>query len=183
MAKSKSLQKEKLVKKKLLTRTASGKLRKLEPRKDLTKKEFIGLIKRPALKFKSVAENIRHFHVKTIEEKANSLGYAFMIGELLVKQKKEVGYGKWMDWMEKNLSFSRQWAVKYIKVFENRELLLANAKPTLHLTFTAAAKQLEIPKDKKPKDTKKKLLLRRSRNPLHQRNSLKLKGRKKGQTR
>ena len=48
---------------------------------------------------------------------------AMRIGELLVKQKEEVGHGNWESWMEENLPFNERTAQRYMEYHRFRDLL------------------------------------------------------------
>lgn len=74
--------------------------------------------------------------IKQIKDQVDSMKSAqrtmiesvFLIGELLMRKKKEIGHGSFIPWInehEGELGFSERQARNYIKVFENKETIEA----------------------------------------------------------
>lgn len=78
------------------------------------------------------ADEIRELHADIGLLYAASLQKAFRIGELLSEQKAECRHGEWLPWLEANFSgvISSQTAQQYMRMHENRELLIGHAVET-----------------------------------------------------
>ncbi len=76
---------------------------------------------------------------------------AIRAGELLTEQKAELAHGEWLPWIDKNLSFSESTALRYMKVWANRDRI----KSVSVTDLTEAYKLLEEPKKKKRAPSKK----------------------------
>lgn len=75
-----------------------------------------------ALKLSRAAE-IRRLHEEIGASVQNVLDKAIQIGGLLSAQKREVGHGKWLPWLEANCSFSLRAAEDYMRFYKRREEL------------------------------------------------------------
>lgn len=78
------------------------------------------------------ADEIRELHADIALLYASSLQKAFRIGELLSEQKAECRHGEWLPWLEDNFGgvISQQTAQQYMRMSDNRELLLQHSVET-----------------------------------------------------
>lgn len=67
---------------------------------------------------------INKLHTEIISAARRSLDNAIRIGKLLTEVKEKLPHGAWLPWLQKNISFSRQTADNYRRVFEQRDKLL-----------------------------------------------------------
>ena len=54
-----------------------------------------------------------------------------MVGEILSTKKARLRHGSWMSWVITNLDFSYKTATNYIRLYENRDEVLAQEPGTL----------------------------------------------------
>ena len=96
------------------------------------------------------APQINQLHEGVLEGARTTLRTAIQIGELLIAQKKEVGHGNWIPWMDANLRFSPATSGRYMRCFDKRAEL--NQSPMTDLTLVEAARVVF-----KPAKTKERL--------------------------
>ena len=71
----------------------------------------------------STIEEIKRLHGKLQSLATDALGQAIRIGELLCSMKSALGHGRWLSWLENNVSFSERTAQNYMGVFQKRDRL------------------------------------------------------------
>lgn len=105
---------------------------------------------------------------KELEQITNQFQDLFLervlrIGEILVKQKEEIGHGHFKNWVNETLPFEYRQANNYMKIYKNRERLKSETRFTFQnfrsiLTYLkTSSKSLEIEKQHN-KDSLKVLL-------------------------
>lgn len=72
---------------------------------------------------KNEVTEINQLHQSIIQDLSNAVQSAILIGEKLQIQKKVVGHGNWEKWMKENLEFSDSTAKRYVRLFENKQLV------------------------------------------------------------
>lgn len=72
---------------------------------------------------KNEATEINQLHQSIMQDLTNAVQSAILIGEKLLIQKKVVGHGNWGKWMKDNIDFSDSTAKRYIRLFENKQLV------------------------------------------------------------
>ncbi len=99
------------------------------------------------------ASEINLLHLEIATAYGMSLKRAIQIGELLSRQKKDLGHGKFLAWMRDRLTFSERSARNYMNLFKRRaELESANvADLTTAYRLTAPKTQTKPKSTKKPK--------------------------------
>ena len=80
-------------------------------------------------------------HTEITEALKSSLEKAILIGQLLTEQKKELNHGEFTSWIKENLPFTGRTARNYIKLFNNKDMLITERVSDL----TAAYKLLSTP--------------------------------------
>ena len=70
----------------------------------------------------SVVKEITRLHSEILLSARTSLQKAMRVGELLCRVRAS-RRGKWLDWLEQNVSFSRRTAYNYLSCFDRRESL------------------------------------------------------------
>lgn len=78
------------------------------------------------------ADQINTLHGEMTGHMTMAVKKAIEIGRLLSEQKGRLAHGEWIPWVESNLTFGQRQAERYVRVFNNKELL--NATPGTHLT-------------------------------------------------
>lgn len=106
------------------------------------------------------AEKISILHISIETNIKNAIRNAIKIGELLIEKKSMLGHGKFIPWIAANLPFSERTAQRYIKLFENRDLLnttpVSDLKSAYKLLSSADHEEKEInPKEISKVDAKK----------------------------
>ncbi|WP_061286501.1 DUF3102 domain-containing protein [Leptospira interrogans] len=106
------------------------------------------------------AEKISMLHISIETNIKNAIRNAIKIGELLIEKKSMLGHGKFIPWIATNLPFSERTAQRYIKLFENRDLLnttpVSDLKSAYKLLSSTDHEEKEInPKEISKVDTKK----------------------------
>ncbi|UOG62587.1 DUF3102 domain-containing protein [Leptospira noguchii] len=94
------------------------------------------------------AEKISMLHTSIETNIKNAIRNAIKIGELLIEKKSRLGHGKFIPWITTNLPFSERTAQRYIKLFENRDLLnttpVSDLKSAYKLLSSADREEKEI---------------------------------------
>ncbi|EMM99338.1 DUF3102 domain-containing protein [Leptospira noguchii] len=106
------------------------------------------------------AEKISMLHTSIETNIKNAIRNAIKIGELLIEKKSRLGHGKFIPWITTNLPFSERTAQRYIKLFENRDLLnttpVSDLKSAYKLLSSADREEKEInPKEISKVDAKR----------------------------
>ncbi|QOI45231.1 DUF3102 domain-containing protein (plasmid) [Leptospira interrogans serovar Canicola] len=106
------------------------------------------------------AEKISMLHISIETNIKNAIRNAIKIGELLIEKKSMLGHGKFIPWIATNLPFSERTAQRYIKLFENRDLLnttpVSDLKSAYKLLSSTDHEEKEInPKEISKVDAKK----------------------------
>lgn len=86
---------------------------------------------------KNRIQEITELHNQISSLLLTALEKGIRIGELLTEQKKELPHGQFGQWIEDNLPFAIRTCQEYMKLYENRELLL-----TQHVQNFRDAKKL-----------------------------------------
>lgn len=74
----------------------------------------------------------------------DQVGYGMIeLGKRLIEMKKRLGHGKFLDYLEKTVMFSRFTATKFMRIAEG----YSNVKSTLHLGTEKAYAILDVPED------------------------------------
>ena len=71
----------------------------------------------------STVEEINRLHEEVQSLATDALDRAIRIGELLCSVKSALGHGRWLSWLEDNVSFSERTAQNYMRVFQKRARL------------------------------------------------------------
>jgi len=80
----------------------------------------VGKVRKPVNLVKIVHDvSVLHAEIGTAINTA--MQKAIVVGELLSEAKKEVGYGKWQNWVEVNLPITPRQSGKYIRLYNERE--------------------------------------------------------------
>ena len=80
-------------------------------------------------------QKITELHEEIKSLMINSLEKAFIIGQLLTEQKKELPHGEFIPWIENNLPFTDRTARNYMTVFKNKDLLKRKALSDLDSAY------------------------------------------------
>ena len=67
-------------------------------------------------KWDTVPVKINKLHCLAQEAAATAIEYAVAAGELLIEEKKSVGHGGWLSWIQENVDFSERTARNYMRV-------------------------------------------------------------------
>jgi hypothetical protein len=89
----------------------------------MNKKERAAANTMNEIETKAVAEEINRLHHEILSVARTTLEKAIRIGELLAKQKASLGHGQWLPWLEANVELNPRTAQRYIRVWENRQML------------------------------------------------------------
>ena len=95
-------------------------------------------------KHKLIEANIKKIislHNEITESLKTSLEKAILIGQLLIEQKEKLKHGEFTSWIKENLPFTGRTARNYIKLFNNKDMLITERVSDL----TAAYKLLSTP--------------------------------------
>ncbi len=80
----------------------------------------------------------------------SGLEHARRAGELLIEAKGQCPHGRWLPWLEANVTFSPRTAQAYMRVADRWEELQAKAQGLAHLTFEDGLKLLAAPQEADP---------------------------------
>lgn len=80
-------------------------------------------------------QKITELHEEIKSLMINSLEKAFIIGQLLEEQKKELPHGEFITWIETNLPFGDRTARNYITVYKNKDILKRKAVSDLNNAY------------------------------------------------
>ena len=69
-----------------------------------------------------------------------SLDAAIRLGELLTEVKKDVGHGRWGEWLTDNVPFTDRTARRYMLVYESREMLKTDNVSDLSAAYALCIK-------------------------------------------
>jgi hypothetical protein len=116
----------------------------------------------PGIQDQTAAEEINRLHRDILEAGKRTFGVAIEIGRLLSAQKKTLGHGRWLPWLEDHIQFTSRTATNYMRLFENRDKLksetisdLAEAYRVLaHKNPNRTIPNAGPPKQKRPKPQK-----------------------------
>ena len=103
---------------------------------------------RPASSLAELATAINASHESLKGAISAGLTHARKAGQCLLAAKKQVGHGHWLDWLKKNITFSRSTVSNYIRVAERwEEVVRSNVQPVAHLNFKEALQLLAAKDD------------------------------------
>lgn len=71
----------------------------------------------------SIAANIEKAHKEFLESVKTSLDKAVYVGEQLILVKENLEHGKFLGWMEENISFSERTAQKYMRIARKQDVI------------------------------------------------------------
>ncbi|MCZ8156819.1 MAG: DUF3102 domain-containing protein [Leptospira sp.] len=98
---------------------------------------------------------LRNLHEGIIANARNMVQNAILIGEILTQKKSKLKHGEFIPWVESNLNFKIRTAQRYVKMFENRELINASALTHLEDAYKLIAGPIADEKEINPSSTKK----------------------------
>lgn len=110
----------------------------------------IGQEKKETLSAEPAVKKITNLYKAVSENMQDSLEKLSEIGKLLTEQKENTEHGKFTEWVEKNLPFGIRQAQKYMRLFENGNLLInANSNSLLEInSLEDSLKLISNPKGK-----------------------------------
>jgi DUF3102 family protein len=89
----------------------------------------------------STVSRINALHRELCALGETALEKAVEIGGLLAKEKRKVGHGEWLPWVEVSLDFGERQAQKYLTIYEHRDLLQIRTASS-HLSINDACRLL-----------------------------------------
>ena len=106
---------------------------------DVEKRETAGLAE--------LANEINAEHRAFVGSLQKTAEHGIRCGELLAQAKAECPHGTWLDWLGQNFEGSVRTAQGYMRLYANRDSLLANTQPVAHLGIAGALKELAEPSE------------------------------------
>jgi hypothetical protein len=104
-----------------------------------------------------LSKEINQLHDKLFGIAKTSLETAIHIGELLTRQKAELGHGNWLPWCELYLRFSDRTASKYISLYNDRDRIKSELGSDLGVN--EAYRLLSQPAEEQPQEPEPELSL------------------------
>ena len=125
----------------------------------------IGQEKAETLSAEPAVKKIKNLYKAVSENVQDSLEKLSEIGRLLSEQKENTEHGKFTEWVEKNLPFGIRQAQKYMRLFENGNLLInANSNSLLEInSLEDSLKLISNPKVKSDSSIESKESARKSK--------------------
>jgi hypothetical protein len=92
----------------------------------------------------TLAARINERHALALGAARTAIEHALEVGRLLIEAKTQVAHGKWLPWIEANLTFGPRQAQKYIRLAQHGDA--AKCDSNSHLTINQAVALLAAPK-------------------------------------
>src|SRR5215208_3663487 len=93
-----------------------------------------------------LAAAINQEHHAFVAKFRRSVEHAIQAGELLAEAKAQCPHGSWLPWLEEHFEGSVRAAQGYMRVYHNRDEILAKAQDPAHLTVSGALAALAAPR-------------------------------------
>jgi Protein of unknown function (DUF3102) len=94
-----------------------------------------------------LARQIEAEHRAADDAAHNAIERASACGRLLLQAKERVGHGHWLDWLAEHTTVTPRRAQRYMRIYQHREQLMADATRVSHLSVRAAVAQLSKPRE------------------------------------
>src|SRR3954451_13720391 len=75
----------------------------------------------------------------------STVGAAIELGGMLAEKKKSLGHGEWLPWLSNHFEGSESHAQRFMRLFDNREKLLANPARVTDMSLRSALKEIAAP--------------------------------------
>lgn len=79
----------------------------------------------PAVSVKDAGQELNRLHGEIERSLRSTVEYAIRAGEILTQVKERVGHGEFLTWLNNSVSFSRQTADNYRRLYEHRNKMLS----------------------------------------------------------